>query len=241
VSARPETALGSEPPPARPDAAAPALSVVAVASGDGLVRVFEGFGVERIVRGGQSSNPSTGELLKAIRETAANDVLVLPNNPNVKLAAEQAATMAGGKRVVVVATRNAPEGFAALLALDPTLDALANREPMLRAARAVQTLQVTQAARDAKIGGQKVKKGQAIALGPDDGLLAVHKDRLEATVTAVGRFEPGFELLTLYYGEGADLDEAQRLARRLSDAFPSVEVDVEHGGQPHYSYLISAE
>jgi uncharacterized protein len=221
--------------------AAQALSIVAVASGDGIVRVFEGFGVERIVRGGQSANPSTGELLAAIRATAAVDVLLLPNNPNVKLAAEQAASLADGKRVVVVPTRNAAEGFAALLALDPSLDAPANREPMLRAARAVQTLLVTQAARDAKMGSRKVKKGQAIALDPDDGLLAVHKDRLEATIAAVKALRPGFELITLYYGEGADLDEAQRLARRLGEVFPSVEVDVEHGGQPHYSYLLSAE
>lgn len=220
---------------------APALSVVAVAAGDGIVRVLEGFGVDRIVQGGQGANPSTGELLAAIQAAASSDVLVLPNNPNVKLAAEQAGAMAHGKRVVVVPTRNAAEGFAALLVLDPSLDAAANRESMLRAARAVQTLQVTQAARDAKIGTRKVKKGHAIALDPDDGLLASDRDRLKATLAAVRQFEPGYELLTVYYGAGADLDEAERLARLLTTEIPTVEVELEHGGQPHYSYLISAE
>jgi hypothetical protein len=167
-------------------------------------RIFESFGVECVVRGGQTANPSTGELVAAIHQTEANEVLVLANNANVELAAEQAADLADhGKHVVVVPTRNALEGFAALLVLDPQLGATENREVMLDAARAIQTIQVTAAARDARIGDKKVKKGHTIALGPDDGLLAVHKDRLHAALAAIGRLQPGFELVTLYHGEGA--------------------------------------
>ncbi len=222
--------------------AAPASSVVAVTAGEGLVRIFESFGVERIVsERGKSTNASTGQLLDAIRAVASHDVLILPNDRNVLLAAEQAGSLATAKTVVVVPTRNAAEGFAALLALDPALGAAANREPMLRAARAIQTILVTAAARDARVGSQEVRKGQTIALDADDGLFAVHPDRLTAAMDAVARLHPGFELLTLYHGEGADAEEATALAELIRAAHPSAEVEVEHGGQPHYSYLIAAE
>jgi hypothetical protein len=224
----------------RPESAA-SLSVVAVAAGDGIVAVFESFGVEGIVRGGQAANPSTGELLRAIRAASSSEVIVLPNNPNVKLAAQQAAALAPEKRVIVVPTRNSAEGLAALLAIDPARDAEANGGPMLEAARAIQTLQVTEAIRAAKIGGRKVRKGQTIALDPDDGLVASGGDRHATTLAAVAALEPGFELLTIYYGDGADLGEAEALCRALTAAHAGVEVELVHGGQPHYRYLIAAE
>jgi hypothetical protein len=217
------------------------LSVVAVAAGEGIVAVFESFGVEGIVRGGQAANPSTGELLRAIRAASAAEVIVLPNNPNVKLAAQQAAALAPEKRVIVVPTRNSAEGLAALLAIDPARDAEANGGPMLEAARGIQTLQVTEAIRAARIGGRKVRKGQTIALDPDDGLVASGGDRQATVMTAVAALEPGFELLTIYYGDGADLDEAEALSRALTAAHTGVEVELVHGGQPHYRYLIAAE
>jgi dihydroxyacetone kinase-like predicted kinase len=223
-------------------ASAPSLAVIAVAAGDGLVRIFHSFGVERVVRpGGRSTNPSTGQLLAAIHASASQEVLILPNDPNVNLAAAQAGSMAEGRHVVVVPTRNAAEGFAALLALDPALDAEANRAPMQAAILAIQTLQVTVAARDATIGDRTVRQGQTIALDVDDGLVAIEDDPLKAVLAGVDSFEPGFELLTVYYGEGADLARAQVLARELRSAHPGAEVEVQHGGQPHYSYLISAE
>jgi dihydroxyacetone kinase-like predicted kinase len=212
-----------------------------VVAGDGLARIFEEFGVDHIVRGGQSANPSTGELLKVARLARAREVLLLPNNPNVRLAAEQAASVCTDKRLVVVPTRNAAEGLAALLALDPARDAAANSEPMTLAGRAVQTVQVTEAVRNATIGGRKVKQGQTIALDPDDGLVAVSNDPEQAVLDAVRAFEPGFELVTLYYGADATLADAEVVARRVHDLAPAVEVEVVHGGQPHYRYLISAE
>jgi dihydroxyacetone kinase-like predicted kinase len=216
------------------------LAVVVVAAGAGFARIFESYHVAAVVDGGQGNNPSTGELLDAVEGIAAEEILLLPNNPNVVLAARQATEMTS-RRVRVVPTRNAAEGFAALLAMDPERDATANSEVMTLAARAIQTLQATEAVRDASIGGRKVKKGQTIVLDPDDGLLAVGNDRTKAVLVALEALDPGFELVTIYYGEGADLVEAQTLAGRVGEWRSGVEVEVIHGGQPHYRYLISAE
>ena len=216
-------------------------AIVAVVAGDGLARVFEEFGVDQIVHGGQSANPSTGELLRVARLARAREVLLLPNNPNVRLAAEQAARVCDDKRLVVVPTRNAAEGIAALFALDPTLDAATNAGPMTEAGRAIQTVQITEAVRNATIGGRKVKQGQTIALDPDDGLVAVDSNRDRAVLGAVSSFAPGFELVTVYYGADATLDEAEAVARKIREIAAGAEVEIVHGGQPHYRYLISAE
>jgi dihydroxyacetone kinase-like predicted kinase len=216
------------------------LAVVAVAAGDGLARIFDSFGVAAVVRGGQSSNPSTGELLDAVEKVDAEEILLLPNNPNVVLAARQASEMSK-RRVRVVPTRNAAEGFAALLALDPNRDATANAEFMTLAGRAIQTVQVTEAVRDAVVGGHHVRMGQTIALDPDDGLLAVGNGRQKAVLTALKALEPGFELVTIYYGDGSDEAEAAEVAARIGKAHPGVETEVIAGGQPHYRYLIAVE
>ena len=216
------------------------LAVVAVAAGAGLARIFNSYGVAAVVQGGQSNNPSTGELIDAVDRIAADEILLLPNNPNVVLAARQASEMT--KRLVrVVPTRNAAEGFAALLALDPARDATVNAEVMTLAGRAVQTLQVTEAVRDATIGGRKVKAGQTIVLDPDDGLLAVNSDRMKAILAALEALDPDFELITLYYGDRAEPADAEEVARRIGEWRSDLEVEVVQGGQPHYRYLIAAE
>jgi hypothetical protein len=224
-----------------------ALGIVAVASGDGLAEALAAFGIadERlhvsIVRGGQAENPSAGEILAAILASPGEEVVVLPNNPNVKLAAGQAAEMAD-RPVRVVPTRNAAEGIAALLEVDPGIGASGNAEPMLGAGRAIQTLLVTEAVRDAVVSGRKVRRGQIMALDPDDGLLAADDDHGRAVLAGLAALEPGFSLVTLWYGDGADLDEAERLAHLVQDAWSAVEeVEVRHGGQPHYRYLVSVE
>lgn len=216
------------------------LAVIAVASGEGLATIFDDFGVAAIVRGGQAANPSTGELLAAVDAVNADEILLLPNNPNVVLAARQVAAMAT-RPVHVVPTRNAAEGFAALLALDPGESAAANVAGMTARSRELATLQVTTAIRDAKVSGRKVKKGQTIVLDPDDGLVAADGDPDRAILAAIATLPPGIELVTLFYGDGSDLAEAERLALAIADAGSGVEVQVRHGGQPHYRYLISAE
>jgi DAK2 domain fusion protein YloV len=230
----------ASPAPAYPSADAARLAVVAVAAGEGLAAIFRDFGVQRVVYGGQTANPSTGELLEAVKSVDAHEVLLLPNNPNVVLAARQVAAMCD-RPVAVVATRNAAEGFAALLALDPDKSALDNATEMTLAGRAVQTLSVTEAVRDASVSGKKVKQGQTIALDPDDGLLAVNDDASTAVLDAIKALSPGFELITVYYGDGGDLSGTETLARRIHDLGTGAEVEVVHGGQPHYRYLISAE
>ena len=219
---------------------APALAVVAVTAGDGLAAIFRDFGVAAVVQGGQSANPSTGELLEAVKAVRAREVLLLPNNPNVVLAARQVAQMSD-RPVSVVPTRNAAEGFAALLALDPAMDAATNVDPMTEAGRSIQSLVVTEAVRDAKIGGRRVKRGQTIALDPDDGLIAVDGDREKAVLAAMSALKPGYELVTLFYGDGADLAEAEAISRKIGAVAPGAEIEVRHGGQPFYRYLISAE
>ena len=220
----------------------PALgpAIVAVVAGEGLEKLFRDFGVEHIVQGGQTANPSTGELLRIARLAKAREVILLPNNPNVRLAAEQAARICEDRRMVVVPTRNAAEGVAALLAFDPDADAATNVEPMTTAGRGLATVQVTEAVRDAKIGGKKVKRGQTIALDPDDGHEPVDSDRDRAVLKAIETFPAGVELVTLYYGEDATLLEAEAVSRKIGERL-GAEVEVVHGGQPHYRYLISAE
>jgi DAK2 domain fusion protein YloV len=217
-------------------------AIVAVVAGDGLERVMLDSGAHHIVRGGQTANPSTGELLRIARLAKAREVIILPNNPNVRLAAEQAASICTDRRLVVVPTRNAAEGLAALLAYKPTLDAAANVGPMTAAAREITTVQVTEAVRDARIGGRKVRQGQTIVLDPDDGLVAVDKEADRAVMQAVETFPAGIGNVTIYYGVDASLMEAEALAGRIRARLPGLEnVEVVPGGQPHYRYLISAE
>ncbi len=245
TASAPERAV-SEPAP-EPGGPRVPLGVVAVAPGDGLAEALAAFGIadERlhvsIVRGGQAENPSAGEILAAITASPGDEVVILPNNPNVKMAAGQAAEMAD-RPVRVVPTRNAAEGIAALLEVDPGIGASGNAETMLEASRALQTLLVTEAVRNAVVSGTKVRHGQTMALDPDDGLLAADDDRDRAVLAGLAALQPGFSLVTLWYGEGADLADAERLARLVQDAWPAVEeVEVRHGGQPHYRYLISVE
>jgi len=221
-------------------AKAPALAVVAVAPGRGFARAFASLGASTI-GGGRSANPSTKEIAEAIRATGASSVIVLSNDANVHLVARHAVALCEGVDAVVVPTRNAAEGLAAVLALDTRRTREQNAATMLEAARELQTLHVTRAVRSATMGGQKVRSGQAIALDPDDALLAVGEDLVETCLEGLGRLRPGFELLTIYRGEPAEASEASRLVARIQEAWPGVEVELIDGGQPHYAYLIAAE
>jgi len=222
------------------------LGIIAVVPGDGFTPYFEEVALSgevavSIVRGGQAQNPSAGEILEAIRRSPAEELLILPNNPNVKLAAGQAAEMSD-RPTRVVPTRNAAEGLAALLALQVADGASGNAERMLRASREVQTMLVTAAVRDARVGGRQVREGQTMALDPDDGLLAVGDDRNTVILDGMCSFTPGFGLVTLWYGHDANLAEAEGLAQRIHARWPALDdVEVRTGLQPHYRYLISAE
>jgi uncharacterized protein len=215
--------------------------VVAVAAGPGLASMFADLGAAGVVSGGQGANPSTGDLVEAIRATGGTQVIVLPNNPNVLLAARQAAGLLPDVHVSVVPTRNGAEGIAAMLTINPTDTLESNAERMEAARGSVQTMQVTAAVRDAAIGEHQVTRGQHIVLGGDEGLIAADPDRDTAVLLAMDRLNPGFELITLYTGEGVLHREAEVLAERIREAHPDAEVEIVEGGQPHYSFLISAE
>lgn len=232
--------LPSPQAPAVPTGTA-ALAVVAVAAGAGLAEVFRSFGVAEVIAAPRAGNPSTGEILEAIRRVEGSAVIVLPNDPNVVLAAEQAARACPEKEAVVVPTRSAPEGFAALLAMDARAGARANLGPMLAAAREVQTLLVAMADRSSRFGDRTIRPGQFVVLRPDEGLAAVADDPVTAIAEAVEELEPRYELLTLYPGDGAPPGEADEVARLVSERRAGTEVEIVAGGQPHYRYLISAE
>lgn len=215
------------------------LGVVAVAAGDGLARAMADAGATVVIRA-DDADPSAGELLAAIRATGAYEVLVLPNDRNVHLAADQAAELAD-TTVVVVPTRSGPEGVAALLALDTGRDAAANAAAMRASVAAVRTLTVSAAVRSVSFGDRVVDRGETVVLDADGALVAHHHDRQMAVLAGVAALPPGFELLTLYRGEGADPAEAAELARKLAAAHGDVEVELIDGGQAHHAYLIAAE
>jgi uncharacterized protein len=214
--------------------------VVAVAPGAGLERVFCALGAA-VVRTAGGANASAGELAQAIRATGCREVVVLPNNPNVRLAAMQSGELCVDQEVAVVPTRNPAEGVAAMLALDANANLARNVEQMLTASRETRTLQVAQAVRNARLGRRRVREGQHIVLNGDQKLVAVDNDLNRAVVQALQRLKGDFELITLYYGADADERQADELANLLRREFAQSEVEIVEGGQDHYSYLVAAE
>jgi DAK2 domain fusion protein YloV len=221
-----------------PDAAPTTTGVVAVVAGDGNRKLFESLGATRIVEGGQTMNPSTAELVEAIESTPAAEVVVLPNNSNVILSAEQAAGLVD-KPVTVVRTDSLPAGLAAMLAFDPDRQAEENATAMNEVLGEVKTGEVTIASRDVDMNGVSVRKGawlgladgKAVAGGPDfDDVAAAVAERLLEEPRSV------MTLLT-----GADEPELDSLVERIQERHPDLELDVQAGGQPHYPLLLSAE
>jgi hypothetical protein len=219
----------------------PRPAIVVVAPGDGWAELFSTLGAAVTVDGGQGSNPSAGELAQAIRGTNAAEVIVLANNPNVRLAARQAGALVPDVVVEVVPSRNPAEGVAAMLALESDVDLKTAVKAMADAAERIQTLQVTAAVRDARMSRRRVKRGDYIVLGPSDGLVAADRDETVAVLAAVGKLRPGFELVTLYRGRTVDEPAAQRMSDALTAALHGVEVELVDGGQAHYDFVIAAE
>lgn len=216
------------------------IATVAVAWGNGLTRVFESLGVKSVVPGGQTMNPSTQELLEAAETLPAKEVIILPNNENIFLAAEQAQKLSS-KQVVVVPTTTIPQGIGALLAFDKEADLETNAQNMEKAIAAIQTVEVTTAVRPAKINGIKIKKGQIIALL--NGHLATSGEKIEEVVreTLEKLGADQYEIITLYHGEDTPLQAAESLADQIRRWYPEQEVECIEGGQPYYHYIISVE
>ncbi|NDJ78957.1 MAG: hypothetical protein GYB65_22125, partial [Chloroflexi bacterium] len=217
------------------------IGVVAVASGDGLAQVFRQLGATELVMGGQTNNPSTQEILEAIQRVPTRRVILLPNNKNIFLAAEQAARLAEDQEVVVIPTRSMPQGISAMLPYDPQDDLDSLADAMRQAKDDVATGEITTATRSVELNGVEVAEGQIIGLV--DGTLAVSGDNMNDVVKAAldAMCAADCELITLYYGNGVQEAEVQALVERLSGDFPDAEFEIVHGGQPHYDYLLSAE
>ena len=216
------------------------IATVAVVAGEGMERVFQSVGATAIVEGGPTMNPSTRQLLEAVERCPADSVVVLPNDKNIVMAAEQALPMTH-KEVRLVKTTTVPQGVAALLAFSPDEDLEANVQAMEEAKVDVRTVEVTRAIRTTRVGGLRIREGQCIAVV--DGELKVARKTPEATVKAALRHVPMEEvsLITLYYGADTREAEARRLARELRRLHPGHDVEVVYGGQPHYYYIVSAE
>jgi hypothetical protein len=212
--------------------------VVAVVAGEGNERLFRSLGASRVVEGGQSMNPSTADILAAVDATSAPEVVVLPNNANVILAAEQAAAHAA-KPVLVVGTRSIPAGIAAMVAYDGTRAAADNAAEMTEAVAAIATGAVTTASRAVQLDGLAVREGAFLGLLEGEPVAGGPVfDEVAGAVVERLLAEPR-EVLTLLTGEGAPV--LNGLLERVAAAHPQLEVDVREGGQPHYHLLLSAE
>lgn len=225
---------------ARPATPVQEIGIVAVVMGDGLARVFQSLGASAIVRGGQTMNPSTQDLLEAINELPSSQVIVLPNNKNVILAAEQASELAK-KPVAVIPSKSVPQGVSALLALNYQAGFEPNVATMTDAIEDIETGEITSATRSATINGIEVTDGQIIGL--HNGELKTTGETVNEVTRALLREMDATdrEIITLYYGEDVSEDDANALADLLQQDWPDQEIEVVAGGQPHYHYILSAE
>jgi len=226
--------------PSTPPQPSQEIGVVAVTLGNGLARVFQSLGVGAIVHGGQTMNPSTQDLLDAIESLPADRVILLPNNSNVILAAEQARALSE-KPVAVIPSRSIPQGVAALLAINYQADFETNVTTMTNATEEIEAGEVTTATRSATIDGMEITEGQIIGL--HNGELKVAGTTVEEVVPALlnEMNQAQREIITLYYGETVSESEAHALADLLLQNWPDQEVEVVAGGQPHYHYILSVE
>ena len=213
---------------------------VAVAAGEGLRSVFADLGVDNMVEGGQTMNPSTEDILSAIDKTPAEVVFVLPNNKNIIMAAEQAAPLSE-KQVVVLPTKTIPQGLCAMLAFDPDVDLQVNEDNMKRAVENVKSGQVTYAARNSEFDGRSIKEGDFMALS--DGKLVYTSKKFDDTIRKLAKnmCSKNTAFITIIYGEGADEEQAQAVADTFQKEAKNAEINIVFGGQPVYSYIISVE
>ncbi len=217
------------------------VNVIAVTPGDGFARVFRSLGACEVVSGGQTMNPSTQDLLLALEKTPEAEVILLPNNKNIVLAAHQAAELSQ-KQVYVVETITLPQGIAAMFAFNPTLTAAENARQMQAMSAQVHTIEVTTAVRDATIHGVAVSEHSAIAVLNGE-LCCAGEDPQEVTLRAISLLEDQeeSEIITIYYGQPSTEQQARQLVQRLKTRYPHTEIDLLWGGQPHYHYIISVE
>lgn len=217
------------------------MGFISVSIGEGINEIFKGLGVDCIIEGGQTMNPSTEDMLNAIDKVHAETVFILPNNKNIILAANQAASMIKHKSVVVIPTKTIPQGITALVNYIPDQDAKDNEQRMLSELSSVKTGQVTYAVRDTFIEDKNIKKGDYMGMGDSD-ILSVGKDMDSVLKDMVSQLvDEDSAIISIYYGEETKEEDANAFAAYLEETYPDCEVEVHYGGQPIYYYIISVE
>ena len=214
---------------------------IAVAAGDGLADIFRDLGVDYVIEGGQTMNPSTDDVLSAIAQVNAENIFVLPNNGNIILAANQAKNLTEDKEVYVVPSKNIPQGIAAMISFVSGRSAAENAESMEEEMQLIKSGQVTYAVRDTNMDGKDIKQGDFMGL-TDKTIVSVGSD-LQGTAKELieSLLDEDSELVSLYYGSDATKEQAEQLAEDIENTHEDVEVEVQYGGQPVYSYFISVE
>lgn len=212
---------------------------IAVCSGEGLENIFRDLGVDEVVSGGQSMNPSTEDLVKAAEKMDADHIFILPNNKNIILAAEQVGSILTEQSLFVLPTKTIPQGISALLAFQPEGDFEENKEAMQESFAGVSSGEVTYAVRDTTIDGREIHSGDILFLG-DHGLLSSAKDILSAMREAIPKMGEG-EMLSLYYGADVKAEDAENLVSVLREEFSDLEIELQNGGQAVYYYIVSLE
>ena len=218
-----------------------AMGFVAVSIGEGMNEIFRGLGVDYIIEGGQTMNPSTEDMLNAIENVNADTVFILPNNSNIIMAANQAASIVDDKEIIVIPTKTVPQGITAVINYLPDVSAEENQEAMVEAISTVKTGQVTYAVRDTEIDGFEIRENDYMGIG-DKSILAVGTDMNTVTLEMLDRMiDEDTEMVSIYFGSESSEDDATVIAEAIEEKYPDVDVEVNDGGQPIYYYVISVE
>ena len=214
---------------------------IAVSIGEGLNEIFKGLGVDYIIEGGQTMNPSTEDMLNAIDKVNADHVIILPNNKNIILAANQAKSLVEDKEIFVIPTKTVPQGITAVINYVPDLSVEENVAVMEEEIGKVKTGQVTYAVRDTSIDDKEIKQGDYMGIG-DKGILSVGEEKKAVALEmAKEMVDDEVELISIYYGEDVTKDEAEAFSREVEEIYPDCDIELQYGGQPIYYYVISAE
>ena len=217
------------------------MGFVAVSIGEGMNEIFRGLGVDYIIEGGQTMNPSTEDMLNAIDNVNAETVFILPNNSNIIMAANQAASIVEDKEIIVIPTKTVPQGITAVINYLPDVSAEENQEAMVEAIATVKTGQVTYAVRDTEIDGFEIKENDYMGIG-DKSILAVGTDMNTVTLQMLEKMiDEDTEMVSIYFGSESSEDDASVIAEAIEEKYPDVDVEINDGGQPIYYYVISVE
>ena len=217
------------------------VGFITVSAGDGMGEIFKELGADYLIQGGQTMNPSTEDMLKAIDEVNAKNIFIFPNNKNIILAANQARDLTEDKNIVVIPAKTIPQGISAMIAYVPEKTVEENTAEMMEAIENVKTGQVTYAVRDTRIDDQDIHEGDIMGIG-DKGILAVGQDIQDVAVEMTGKMtDEDSELISIYYGAEVTEADAEEVSSRLEELYPDYDLEINYGGQPIYYYVISVE